>query len=230
MRPIDRGTAPRTYESYDDAKHDLAAVFGYYCTYCERWIETHLAVEHVIPRTQDGTLELDWSNFVLSCVHCNSAKGHETIAVGDFLWPDRDNTLRGFWYSPNGEVQAGRRLRQTNRHRARRTIRLVGLDKTPANSNAQRRPTSSDLRWRRRQEVFALANRFKDRLQAVDTPAVRQTIAEAAAIRGLFSIWVEVFRDDRDMCQRLRDCFPGTWAGCLRQTNGRYVVRTGGVL
>src|ERR1700730_16188143 len=100
MRPVERGTAPRVYTNYQDAGPDLQARLGDYCSYCERQIETNLAVEHVQPKDSQTALRNTWTNFLLGCVHCNSSKGKQPVSVPDFLWPDLDNTLRAFDYEP----------------------------------------------------------------------------------------------------------------------------------
>ena len=51
MRPVDKGTAPTVYTKYQDAGPDLQSRLGDYCSYCERQIETHLAVEHIQPKS-----------------------------------------------------------------------------------------------------------------------------------------------------------------------------------
>jgi hypothetical protein len=51
MRPVNRGAAPAVYTNYQNAGPDLQACLGDYCSYCERQIETHLAVEHIQPKS-----------------------------------------------------------------------------------------------------------------------------------------------------------------------------------
>src|SRR5260221_6501574 len=75
MRPVDKGAAPALYENYQEAGPDLQVRLGDFCSYCERQIETHLAVEHVQPKSHVPALATVWSNFLLGCVHCNSSKG-----------------------------------------------------------------------------------------------------------------------------------------------------------
>lgn len=213
MRPINKGLAPRVYSFYGDAIGDLEDVIGDFCSYCERQIETHLAIEHVQPKSRKKSLLNDWSNFLLGCVHCNSSKGKRSVTLHNFLWPDRDNTMRAFVYTRDGLVTVYGRLRRPNRQRAEATINLVGLDKVPGHQMRQRRPTRSDRRWRRRQEAFDLAERERDRLALQDTPVVRELIADVAHGRGMFSIWLQVFAGDPDMRRRLRQRFIGTDAG-----------------
>src|SRR5260370_24609015 len=74
MRPVDKGVPPAVYATYQDAGSDLRSRLGDYCSYCERQIETHLAVEHVQPKVRRASLRNVWSNVLLGCVHCNSRK------------------------------------------------------------------------------------------------------------------------------------------------------------
>ena len=88
MRPVDKGAAPAVYAKYQDAGPDLQARLGDYCSYCERQIETNLAVEHIQPKSHVPALRTDWTNFLLGCVNCNSSKGNTPINLRDYFWPD----------------------------------------------------------------------------------------------------------------------------------------------
>ena len=227
MRPVDKGVAPATYGRYQDAGPDLQARLGDYCSYCERQIETHLAVEHVQPKILCASLKTAWSNFLLGCVHCNSSKGKKPIALRDYYWPDRDNTLRAFDYVNGGLVLPGANLSAAERKRANDTITLTGLDKYPG--NAGREPTASDRRWRRRFETWQLAEKDRARLAIHDTIVVRELIVENAIARGMYSIWWTVFSGDVDMRRRLREVFVGTH-GASFDANENLVPRAGGQL
>lgn len=64
MRPVRRGSSPiaNDFNRYEDAKTDLISRIskghlkerhlGSYCSYCERRIETNLAVEHIEPKKE----------------------------------------------------------------------------------------------------------------------------------------------------------------------------------
>ena len=213
MRPVDKGVAPAVYARYQDAGPDLMARLGDFCSYCERQIETHLAVEHVQPKIRRSTLVCEWRNLLLSCVHCNSSKGKKRVTLRDFFWPDRDNTLRAFAYSRGGVIRPSSALEASEDTRAQSTIALTGLDKYPGNPG--REPTQSDRRWLRRLEIWQLAERDRDRLAANNTIEVRELIIENALGRGMFSIWWTVFADDVDMRRRLREAFVGTHGACF---------------
>lgn len=225
MRPVDKGTAPSVYAKYQDAGPDLQARLGDYCSYCERQIETHLAVEHIQPKSLVAGLATTWSNFLLGCVNCNSSKGDTPISVPDYFWPDADNTLRAFEYARGGLIRPHSALPPPQQTKARVTIGLVGLDKYPG--NAGREPASSDKRWLRRQQIWQMAERDRNRLLANNTTEVRELIVENALGRGMFSIWWTVFAGDVDMRRRLREAFIGTHSESF-DPNEELVPRVGG--
>ncbi len=117
MRPVRRGDSPIAgdYADYKTAKTDLIARIASgkhngqhiaaYCSYCERKIDTNLAVEHIEPKKgAHGKPELKgrWSNFLLACVNCNSTKGDKRVVLDQLYLPDRDNTALAFQYQADG--------------------------------------------------------------------------------------------------------------------------------
>lgn len=227
MRPVNKGIAPRVYTNYQDAGQDLQDRIGDFCSYCERQIETHLAVEHIKPKSRAPAHRNSWSNFLLSCVNCNSRKGHGQIVVSDYLWPDSDNTLLAIEYSIGGLVIVNSTLPAPIQTLAENTIKLVGLDNDPGNPDITRRPTKKDRRWLKRDRVWQLAQDHKLKLQANNSTEVRDLIVSNALGRGMFSIWWTVFYDDQDMRRRLREAFLGTAANCFDH-NERLISRAGG--
>jgi hypothetical protein len=225
MRPVDRGTAPNVYTDYRDARPDLRARLGDYCSYCERQIETHLAVEHIQPQSRLGALRTTWTNFLLSCVNCNSCKRASPINLLDYFWPDRDNTLRALEYIAGGLLQPSLAMPAPIQTIAQATIRLTGLDKYPG--NVGREPTIDDLRWLKRSEVWRLAVKNQQMLASNDCLEVRELIVENAISRGMFSIWWTVFSGDVDMKRRLRQAFVGTDSSCF-DANEDLQPRAGG--
>ncbi len=227
MRPIDKGTPPAIYTDYQDAKPDLLACLGDYCSYCERRLETHLAIEHVKPQSIYPQLQSRWSNLLLACVHCNSSKGHKDVIIRNYFWPDRDNTLRALEYVEDGLVRPHADLGTDDRVKAQDTIVLTGLDKFPGSRGRQ--PTSSDDRWQKRREVWKQAERARGHLSNTNTIAMREQIVDTALARGMFSIWWTVFSDDIDMRRRLREAFRGTHGGSF-DSNENLLPRAGGQL
>lgn len=227
MRPVDKGTAPAVYTQYKDAGPDLQARLGDYCSYCERQIETNLAVEHIRPKSLVPSLITDWNNFLLACTNCNSIKGDTPIKLLDYFWPDVDNTLRAFEFLPGGLIGPHSNLSQVMAVKAVATLELTGLDRVPG--SAGKKPTTSDKRWLRRQQAWEKAKRYRDFLKRQDTVEVRELIVDVASSRGEFSIWWTAFADDVDMRRRLRKAFPGTH-GASFNVNESPVPRVGGQL
>jgi uncharacterized protein (TIGR02646 family) len=225
MRPVDKGAAPAVYANYQDAGPDLQSRLGDYCSYCERQIETHLAVEHIQPKSDTPALRNDWSNFLLGCVNCNSSKGDTPVKLSDYFWPDCDNTLRAFEYVRGGLVQPNPALTPSIQAKAQATISLVGLDKFPGNPG--REPTPFDRRWLKRSLLWQLAENDRVRLASDDRQVVRELIVENALARGMFSIWWAAFAGDVDMRRMLREAFMGTDSSCF-DANEDLQPRVGG--
>lgn len=237
MRPVKRGAIPqkpngqpKQYAEYRDAARDLQDRLGDFCSYCERQIETHLAVEHIRPKKPGGVAHpgrlTDWNNFLLGCVHCNSTKGDTDVNLPDYLWPDTDNTFVALEYSEGGLVSTGS-IDPVLVPKAEAMISLVGLDVDPDNPDRTRRPSESDMRWDRRRKAWKLATHAKERLRRQDTDDMRDQIVDTALGRGMFSIWMKVFEDDQDMRLRLIVAFTGTAADCF-DASGLPVPRPGG--
>ena len=215
MRPVDKGAHPAiAFTTYRSAIGELEGRLGRYCSYCERRLETHLAVEHVQPKSLAPGMARNWTNLLLACVNCNSCKGDTAVAVPNYLWPDSDNTLRAFRYSVGGLVDIDPAISAPMQRLATGLRGLVGLDRVPG---AAGEPTENDLRWNRRREAWDKAVRARQRLLTSDTDQVREQIAETAQESGMFSIWWEVFDGNPNMRQRLRLAFVGT---CANSFNG----------
>lgn len=170
---------------------------GDYCSYCERQIETHLAVEHVQPKDPVPALRNEWTNFLLGCVNCNSVKGDTLLVLADFLWPDTENTLSAVEYKVGGLVEARSTLVPAMQAKAQQTIALVGLDKYPGNPG--REPSNADLRWQRRFEAWQMAEWCRKQVEDNDTEQVRNLVVKVAKGRGMFSIFWTVFQGDIDL-------------------------------
>ena len=227
VRPIDRGVAPAAYARYEDAAADLRGRLGGYCSYCERRIETYLAVEHIQPKSVVPALGTDWANFLLACANCNSTKGDAPINLVDYFWPDSDNTLRAVEYVRGGLIGPHPSLLPAMAAKAVATLQLTGLDRDPG--NAGRTPSRSDQRWLRRHDTWRLAEESRARLTDQDTMAMREQIVETAIAHGMFCIWWTVFDGDVDMRRRLREAFTGTHAASF-DVNENPVPRAGGQL
>ena len=157
MRPVERGAAPRIYNNYRNAIKDLVNRLGPYCSYCERRLPTGLSVEHVFPKSLYVDRALDWSNFLLACVNCNSTKGNNDPL--DIFLPDRDNTLLVLSYFQGGFVPVAAQMDIQSTRRARGLIDFLGLDRHGA--TGWPRPASRDNRRRDREKAWNRNNRVR---------------------------------------------------------------------
>lgn len=225
--PIDSNGLPKDYKPYQNARGDMIARLGEYCSYCEMHADADLAIEHVKHKDRYPQYKFDWNNFLLSCRNCNSTKGRTDtggIKFSDYLWPDIDNTLLAMEYSVGGIVKANPNLNGLLKAKAERLIRLVGMDKTPLND-----PQQKDRRWNNRREAWDLAVKWKSKLSNNNIPDIREAIKDIALSNGYFSIWMTVFHDDPDMLSRLIEAYPGTCSNCFDPSNGYIAVnRPGG--
>ncbi|MDB5391488.1 MAG: hypothetical protein JWM11_7134, partial [Planctomycetaceae bacterium] len=162
--PTDRIGARIVYREYAEARGALIDLLGEYCSFCEMQLDASLAVEHVQPKSKVSALATSWENFLLACTNCNSTKGNRHIVLGDYVWPDRDNTVLCLQYGPGALVRVAVSLTDpTIRERTQNTINLVGLDwnpskpKTRTAASSEGRDTASDRRWRNRQEKWYIA-------------------------------------------------------------------------
>lgn len=214
MRPVTRIVAPRAYRQYQEAIGDLEACFGCYCSYCERRFPACLAVEHVSPKSSDPTRKTDWTNFLLGCPNCNSSKGSTPTNDQDFLWPDKDNTLKAIDYKPGGLVEPNSTLATQIKAKAVALIELTGLDRHPGQGQAKQ-PTDRDKRYLEREEKWKLAQLKRDALRRNDNIDFREALADLAKQSGFFSIWLAAFHDDSDMRRRFVEAFVGTARDCF---------------
>lgn len=229
MRPVERGPHPLDtaghpvrMTAYQEAKSSLIARVGRYCAYCEVQQSAALTIDHIEPRRHAPHRERDWDNLLLACVNCNGTKGAQPP---DVYLPDRDNTARAFRYGEAGLISPHPDLGPEQRDKARRTLKLLGLDKPPASD-----PRSRDLRWLNRREAWDMARRNLGRWQRKrGDPDMRDSILELARSQGHWSVWMAVFEAEPEMRQALIEAFPGTCRSCFDAAT-RPVPRPGGSL
>ena len=215
MRPVNRGDAPAVYTRYEDAKHDLVNRLGSYCSYCERRIPTLLAVEHIQPKglAQYAHLECGWTNFLLACVNCNSAKAAAVVECDALLLPDRDNTFAAFVYDKLGTVTPNVAFGPVVESLALALGDLTALNRV------------NHPHWNEA-VLFSAIERVGQRVQAwvqandarLDFDAGRTwsgAIAREAAATGLFSIWMAAFEGAPEVRRAIIAAFPNTEGDCF---------------
>lgn len=234
VRPIEKGTTPsdpagqpKQFATYRDARSDLIQQIEKFCSYCEMKLSTGAAVEHVQPKSLVPALELQWSNFLLACVNCNSRKGAQHVELDDSLWPDRDNTIRAFEYDPIRHiVTVAPDLPDELQLLATTLLELVGLDHVPSEFD-------EDARFDERRLTWALAIDAKKDLWSrpvTERPGIRKRIRNEAIGHGFFSVWMTVFADDREMRRLLIEAFRGTASDCFHPETTEAIARPGGKL
>ena len=214
MRPVTRIVAPQVYAKYQDAIGDLEDCFGRYCSYCERYFPATLAVEHVSPKSSDAARVTDWTNFLIGCGNCNSTKGDTKTNDQDFLWPDKDNTLKAIEYKAGGLVEPSPTLDPHIKQKATALIELVGLDRHPGQPPAKQ-PAPRDKRYMDREEAWNLAQLTRITLASNNNDTIRILVVSMAKKCGFFSIWIAAFYDDPEMRRLLVEAHAGTAKDCF---------------
>ena len=208
-------------------RNDLIDRIGDYCSYCEIPIPSGPDVEHVQPKKHHTDLICSWDNFLLACSNCNSIKGNKDVDLSRYYWPDQHNTFLAFAYQKDLPPVLVSSLSTRRKARAQRAIRLTGLDRLPGHP----RFSASDRRWKKRHEVWELAERYRAKLELAvralqDTQELRESIVHIAVPRGFWSVWMTVFKNDADMLNRFINAFPGTSTDCF-DANGVPIERPG---
>ena len=222
MRAVEKGNPPRKYTQYRQARLDLVARIGEYCSYCEMPIKNSPEVEHVHPVAHQGNA-LDWENFLLACRYCNGIKGKQNLHRSTYLWPDLDNTLLAFAYANRlGGIGPRAGLPDSVQQAVQRTIELVGLNRHPGSQPAA---TMADNRWRSRQEAWGIATKSREDWLACPTPAMARQIGRTAQGHGFYAIWLTVFDGIEDVLTEIKARFPGTYEP-IYDANGTLQSRT----
>lgn len=216
MRPINRGKIPAKnagniqFTDHKQARDYLIQRIGDYCSYCEMPKPDGPDVEHKRPQKHYPQYSLSWNNFLLSCRYCNSIKGYTNIILNRYYWPDSHNTFLALSYTQSGPIPSAN-LNSTQNAKAMATIQLTGLDRRPGHSLC----TLRDTRWRKRQEVWEIAERSLANLNKNNTQHMREQILISAKGHGFWSVWVTVFKNKHDILQLLIEEFPGTERDCF---------------
>lgn len=212
MRPVDKGEEPKEkYAKYQDAEKLLEKRIGAYCSFCELPIVHVPEVEHRESKAAGGEL-LAWKNLLLSCKYCNTRKGKK-VAAGEkelYLWADEDDTFRAFTYAKGIPKINRDYLKEKGNgmeQRAANLFRLVQLGHIP-------KPKERDRRWNQRMEAYNIAVESLEGWEGIKAQEdkesyLKQTLRLAKSV-GFFSVWMEVFKEHKDVQKRLIEGFDGT--------------------
>lgn len=221
MRPVNRGTAPKAYATWGDARNDLGNRLDWCCSYCEMKVTNMLEVEHVVPRNHGGA-PLSWDNFLISCKYCNTIKSNNNTTRNGYIWPDTDNSDLAFRYSEQFVIQPANTPVQAQ---AQATIDLMGLDRKPGGPN---RPTEADSRWIFRLQTWLIAKRSLKNWQTNPSNAMADQIALTAHGQGFYSIWMTVFAGIAEVTDAIRREYKNTFYEF--DADGNRTVRPGGII
>jgi len=229
LRPVLRGASPQVddFNPYDGAKPYLISRLGSYCSYCERRIATILAVEHIQPKglPKYAALECVWTNFLLACVNCNSAKGSQDVILADTLLPDRDNTFRAFTYKPDGQVEPSATLTVPQSAQAHTLLNLTKINKPVREFYDENGQLIAMDRTSQRMEAWGTAETSLQDWIADPTPGLSRAIVNLAKATGFFSVWLTVFDGQPAIQQAIINEFPGTaTCGCFAPPNATHVT------
>lgn len=212
MRPVDKGEEPKEkYSKYQDAEEILEQRIGAYCSFCELPIVHVPEVEHKEAKSSGGDL-FSWNNLLLSCKYCNTRKGTK-VAAGDkgmYLWPDEDDTFHVYTYEkgiPRLNLHYLHKMGRDVERRAFNMFQLIQLDHIP-------QPKERDRRWNNRIEVYNCAEEslrdWKVIKDQEDKESYLKNTMQLAKAKGFFSVWMEVFKEYKEVQKRLIEEFKGT--------------------
>jgi uncharacterized protein (TIGR02646 family) len=221
MRPVSKGSLPYRYttgEAYGKAAGGLAARIGKYCSYCERPVDNG-EVEHLQPKSvaANAALETQWSNFLLACKNCNATKSKHNPGLGDWLIPDRDNTMAAFIYQVDGVIEINSTLLAQTRALAEKTRDLMKLNRKVRRVVDEKGNLVALDRRSQRMQAWLLAQRWVAKYTANPTADNTDAIIDLASTGGFFSIWMAAFISIPVIRQRLIDApaFRGTEKTCF---------------
>lgn len=214
MKPVNKGISSKSYSKHTHAKPDLIAKAGEYCSYCERLVPaTHIHVEHIYPQLAHPHLVLVWSNFLLACTTCNNYKknhlGNEKQVrlIQRYLWPHVDNTFKAFTYTETGAVNIANSIPVRLFRKAKRTLGMAGLMRSPAVTKNYEESSISYDGVSLRRDMWKQAVSIREIYAKAPSAESAKVFANNAALMGYFSVWMEVFKDCKEVRMELIRAF-----------------------
>ena len=219
MRPITRSDKfdasgnPVEYNPWGEAKRELVAEIGSYCSFCcKKLTRSALHVEHIYAKNYEDSSgakiydyrKYHWNNFLLGCVNCNSVKGSKDIASRNPFMPHEDNPLHFVDVGSGGLITQKNPLPSDESARIQAYFDLVGIDRRPGHSKYSHK----DDRWEYRMKAYDLAMRYHTKYNSGEADI--ETIVELATSQGFFAVWYTVFKAFNDIIEALINGFTGT--------------------
>lgn len=227
MRPVDKGTSTKHYAKYQDASDDLTKKLGFMCSYCEMDISNNPAVEHVQPKSKNPKLINEWSNFLLGCTYCNSAKNDYNDDREGYYFPDEYNTAYIFNWTKDKVVEPNPLLSEEEQKIAQNTIDLVKLNRTSAMARALNKRANREIK---REEAWSIAEKRledlhkirNDLLKCNDEELINKIIktfahSMAVGIESHVSIYMKVFENEPTVLNEIINNSKGIRRECFRE-------------
>jgi uncharacterized protein (TIGR02646 family) len=217
MKPVDKAQTVLGFRAHGDAKPQLLARLGEFCSYCEcSGAAQQLHVEHIYPQTETAHpgRSKNWRNFLIACPTCNTYKarhlgnGRQQGMLRRFIWPHIDNTVRCFDYLADGRVEITASLHPDVQALAESTRDMVGLMISPGATADYIGTGIAYDGIQKRSAAWGIAQRA--RVAYEENPSQNQlaSLLDNATQTGHFSIWMQVFHDRpavrRDLIQVFR--------------------------
>lgn len=213
MRPVDKSlfqSNKKVYNNYGDAKPDLIAAIGGYCSFCERHgFSSALDVEHIEHKDKHPDKEKLWDNFLIACKNCNSIKGTKDIDYSRIILPHIDNTYFPFQYLESGYIKIKDDVKESEKAKA--LVDLVGLDRRPGHPMY----STKDNRWQERKKVWELSRKYHNKL--TQNKCDIETIIDLALKSGFWTIWMFAFNEFPEVQKELILNFKGTRQSCFQK-------------
>jgi len=204
MKPVEKGETLHGFHNHGEAKPELLARLGEFCSYCEcPGSAQQLHVEHIYPEadTAHPGRSTNWRNFLIACNTCNTYKylhlgsGRQRGLLKRFLWPHIDNTFRAFEYHADGRVELTANLPANVRNLATATREMVGLMRSPAVTVTYVEAGIAYDGIQKRSDAWGIAQRARAAFEENPTPNQLASLLDNAVKTGHFSIWMQVFHD-----------------------------------
>lgn len=215
MKPVDKGVMNHEvmeFAKHGDAKPELLARLGEFCSYCEcSGSAQQLHVEHIYPQTDTAHPKRakNWRNFLVACSTCNTYKSihlgnaHQHRLLHRFLWPHVDNTARAFEYHADGRVTIAAGLPNDVAALAEATREMVGLMRSPAAAGDYHALGIAYDGIVKREDAWGVASRARVAYDENPTANQLATLLDNAEKTGFFSLWMRVFHDRPDVRRAL---------------------------
>jgi uncharacterized protein (TIGR02646 family) len=226
MKPVDKGEYLGTFSNHKDAKPELVARLGEFCSYCECHASPQqLHVEHIYPQKPHPEKSKEWDNFLLACATCNTYKryhlgdGIQSLLNESFLWPHLDNTFNAFKYHPDGLVTVESDLSPDLIIIADATLDMCGSMRSPAVTTEYRDLGIAYDGIEKRCSVWEIAERALEAYEENPSENQLNTVCDNCYSNGYFSIWMEIFEGYPEVrkalinkCKAAPSCFDSTMA------------------